>query len=75
MMYEKRVQFLKDGLEHGRLSVRFVDLISNDSPKAKQALKELTDFRRAHESEYISNYVYLAYRQERRFLGDKIDNL
>lgn len=73
--FAERVKFLQTGLEHGKLSARFVDLIEKNDPGAKAALDELVKFRRAHEHTYISNYVYLAVRGERRFLGEKIDKL
>lgn len=73
--YAERVRFLQTGLEHGRLSVKFIDLMLNNHSGAKDALKELIQFRRNHEHMYISNYLYLATRGEVRYYGDEIERL
>jgi hypothetical protein len=68
-----RIHFLMNGLQHAQLSARAIALLKQDDPDAGKALQALINFRKEHEKEYISNYVYLAIRCERRFFGDKID--
>ncbi len=72
--FARRVAFLQTGLEHGKLSVRFIRKLVDEHPDARNALQELVHFRREHESLHISSYVNAA-RGELRYFGDEIDAL
>ncbi|MFA9480048.1 DUF4838 domain-containing protein [Phycisphaerales bacterium AB-hyl4] len=78
--YAQRVEFLQTGLMHAKLAVQMVDAIQgyiNDpghAPAAQQAIHDLVSFRRAHEGDFISNYLS-AVRIERRQYGAQIDQL
>ena len=78
--YARRVAFLKAGLEHARLTARFIGLLNRGRApddaeplaEARAALNELIAFRREHESMYIADYID-ASRRENRWLD--IDTL
>lgn len=68
----QRVAFLQHGLEHARLAARLMAALAHgrapvfDPPrfaKAQQALQALVNYRRAHEGEYIADYLYAAIRE------------
>ena len=71
--YAERVEFLQAGLEHARLSARFMGALEMGKVpgdrdgflKAQEALKELVAFRRAKEHLFISDYVDAAAFRER----------
>ena len=72
--YAKRVQFLQAGLEHARLSARFIGTLDQGKVptdhagflEAQQAVKQLAAFRRAKEHLFISDYLDAAAFRERR---------
>jgi hypothetical protein len=74
--YAQRVEFLAAGLRHAQLAGRLAEQfdghrdIPEDSPRfepAVQALRELIEFRRAHETPYIADFYYGAAWREGRF--------
>ncbi|MGI5817269.1 MAG: DUF4838 domain-containing protein [Armatimonadota bacterium] len=75
--YLARVEFLQAGLEHAKLCGQLAALfdgsynIPRDSERfgqARELLRELVSFRRAHEHMYISDYAYgAAWREVRRW--------
>ena len=80
--YAERVRFLQAGLEHARLSARFIGTLDQGKVptprdgflKAQQAIQELVAFRRAKEHLFISDYLdAAAYRERRTIKG--IDRL
>lgn len=73
--YAARVEFIRKGLEHARLAGRLASLfngeyaIPEDTERfenAVEALRELVEFRKAHEHMYISDYHTGAARHEPR---------
>ncbi|MBO50618.1 MAG: hypothetical protein CMJ69_07515 [Planctomycetaceae bacterium] len=72
--FAERVQFLQAGLEHARLSARFMGTLDKGKVpedrdgflRARQAVRELAAFRRAKEHLFISDYVDAAAFRERR---------
>ena len=74
--YAERIRFLQAGLEHARLSARFIGTLghrgavpTDDAERfqtARNALQELIDFRRANEHLYIADYVAAATVENRR---------
>ncbi len=70
--YAKRVAFLQHGLEHARLAGKVMALLAHGRApvfdperfaEAQQALHDLVAYRRAHEHEYIADYLYAAMRE------------
>ena len=68
--FAQRVQFLKDGLEHAKLSARIWQFLEIDSDgmasppsdpeklkKARKAMKDLIEFRKSHQDIYIADYI------------------
>ena len=65
--FAERVRFLQAGLEHARLSARFIGMLdpggalpTHDAERfqaARSALEELIRFRRANEHLYIAEYI------------------
>ncbi len=78
--YARCVAFLEVGLEHARLTARFIGLLNRGRApddaeplaEARAALNELIAFRLEHESMYIADYID-ASRRENRWLD--IDGL
>jgi len=81
--YAERVRFLQDGLEHAKLSARIwrflkIDSYGTASPpddaeklaKARQAMRALIEFRRAHQDPYVADYV-AAFADEKGILNIK----
>jgi hypothetical protein len=79
--YAERVKFLQDGLEHAKLSARiwrFLEIDANGMAslpgdaeklaKARQAMKELMEFRQGHQDTYIADYIS-AVEEEKNILG------
>lgn len=53
-----RVRFLQAGLEHAKLAAEFSRLYAErDFPAARQTLLQLVAYRKAHEHEFIDDYV------------------
>ena len=71
--FAERVKFLQAGLEHARLSAKFMGTLDMGKVptdregflKAQQALKELVAYRRAKEHLFISDYIDAAAYRER----------
>ena len=72
--FAERVKFLQAGLEHARLSAKFMGTLDNGGKvpadqdgflKAQQALKKLIAFRRAKEHLFIADYIDSAAFRER----------
>ena len=71
--FAERVKFLQAGLEHARLSARFMGTLDQGKVpaeregflKSQQALQELTAYRRAKEHLFISDYLDAAAFRER----------
>ena len=56
--FVRRVEFLKLGLEHGRLCARFARHYSdNRFVPARKTLEEIIRFRHAHENEFFTDYI------------------
>ena len=75
--FAERVRFLQAGLEHARLSARFMGTLDEGGKvpadregflKAQQALKELVAFRRAKEHLFISDYIDAAAWRENGYV-------
>ena len=72
--FAERVKFLRAGLEHARLSARFIGTLDQGKVpaqreafhKAQQALQELVAFRRAKEHLFIADYLDAAATRERK---------
>ena len=72
--FAERVKFLQAGLEHARLSARFIGTLDQGKVpaqreafhKAQQALQELVAFRRAKEHLFIADYLDAAATRERK---------
>jgi len=65
----RRVQFLRDGLTHAMLSARVSSLLTLGDPastpeRGAAALKELLEFRRLHEREWIYNLNHAAWVED-----------
>ena len=71
--YAQRVRFLQAGLEHARLSARVHEFLdypgstTGTAPtdaqrlrKARRAVKELIEFRHAHQDPYVADYISAA---------------
>lgn len=71
--FVQRVEFLRSGLEHARLSARFMGTLDMGKVSAERkrflkfqrALKDLIAFRRANEHLFISDYLDAAKLRER----------
>ncbi len=70
--HAQRVAFLQHGLEHARLAGKLMSLLVHGRApvfdperfaEAQQALQNLVAYRRAHEKEYIADYLYAAMRE------------
>ncbi len=64
-----RVRFLRDGLEHAKLSARAAAQLTLADPastpeRGKAALDELLRFRRAHEREWLGNFNHNAWVED-----------
>lgn len=73
-IYAKRVDFLRAGLEHARLSVTFIQKMEEEAPDAGDALRALIAFRRAHEDVFIADYLRVAALEQRAY-GDRLEGL
>ena len=74
--FSQRVEFLQAGLEHAKRSAKFSRLYAErDFPAARQTLLDLVAFRRAHEHEFIDDYVADTRAEVRGYsdLGDLLD--
>ncbi|MBP8952094.1 MAG: hypothetical protein KBI47_06870, partial [Armatimonadetes bacterium] len=66
--FAARVRFLQAGLEHARLAANFVGLYEDQQfPEARQALLDLAAFRRAHEKDFIADYLASATTESRTY--------
>ncbi len=64
-----RVKFLRDGLEHAKLTARVSALLTLADPastpgRGRAALEELLRFRRAHEREWLGNFNHSAWVED-----------
>jgi hypothetical protein len=64
-----RVQFLRDGLTHAKLSAKVSSLLTLADPattieRGKRALEDLLRFRRAHEREWLGNFNHNAWVED-----------
>ena len=66
--FAQRVEFLQNGLKHGKLATEFAHLYKKqDFEKARKVLLELIKFRRAHEKDFIADYVASAFTETRTY--------
>ncbi len=80
--FAERVEFLQAGLEHARLAANFVGKLGHRGAlpvrdpemvlKARQALEELIEFRRAHEHLYIADYAAASWQEHHRIDVEKL---
>jgi len=62
--FAERVRFLQNGLKHGKISTEFSHLfVKNKFTVAREKLDELIEFRRKHESDFISDYTAAQYAE------------
>lgn len=68
--FAERVRFLRNGLKHARICVEFSRLFQkNQFSAARGKLKELIDFRRAHEKEFIADYPAALFAEKGGYQG------